>query len=127
MSPSADTELEQRLHERNAGTIFCLGFHHWKKNYVRAYLRAPGNQVHFVRSARHAERLGFGKSSHLLVWGQRKRAEAARLSERHGVPIWCMEDGFLRSVGLGFDPTMPASLVVDREGIYYDPTGPSEL
>ena len=38
-----------------------------------------------------------------------------------------MEDGFLRSVGLGSDLTAPASLVVDRQGIYYDPSKPSEL
>jgi capsular polysaccharide export protein len=38
-----------------------------------------------------------------------------------------MEDGFLRSVGLGSDMTVPASLVVDRQGIYYDPRSPSEL
>jgi len=38
-----------------------------------------------------------------------------------------MEDGFLRSVGLGSDLDAPASLVVDTEGIYFDPSGPSEL
>ena len=38
-----------------------------------------------------------------------------------------MEDGFLRSVGLGSDFSTPASLVLDTQGIYYDPTGPSDL
>lgn len=38
-----------------------------------------------------------------------------------------MEDGFLRSVGLGSDLYSPSSLVVDRRGIYYDPSVPSEL
>ena len=38
-----------------------------------------------------------------------------------------MEDGFLRSVGLGSDFTRPASLVLDRQGIYYDPRFPSDL
>jgi capsular polysaccharide export protein len=49
------------------------------------------------------------------------------LAERNGVPVWRMEDGFLRSVGLGADLTVPASLVVDRGGIYFDPGTPSEL
>ena len=48
MSSPDDSHLQQRMFERNAGSIYCLGFHHWKKNYVRAYLRSPGNQVRFV-------------------------------------------------------------------------------
>jgi capsular polysaccharide export protein len=38
-----------------------------------------------------------------------------------------MEDGFIRSVGLGSDLTAPGSLVVDARGIYYDPRQPSDL
>ena len=49
------------------------------------------------------------------------------LASRRGLPVWRAEDGFLRSVGLGSDLAMPASLVFDRTGIYYDPTGPSDL
>jgi capsular polysaccharide export protein len=94
---------------------------------VRAYLRSPGNQVLFPRSARQARKLGFEPGDHLLVWGQRDGPEVTELAQAHGVPIWRMEDGFLRSVGLGSNLETPASLVVDRDGIYYDPTGPSEL
>lgn len=38
-----------------------------------------------------------------------------------------IEDGFLRSRGLGAELTPPLSLVVDDLGIYYDPTAPSRL
>jgi capsular polysaccharide export protein len=38
-----------------------------------------------------------------------------------------MEDGFLRSAGLGSDLTAPGSLVLDPDGIYYDPSRPSRL
>ena len=38
-----------------------------------------------------------------------------------------MEDGFLRSVGLGSDLVRPSSLVLDTDGIYFDPTCPSTL
>ena len=38
-----------------------------------------------------------------------------------------MEDGFLRSRGLGADLVPPLSLVLDKTGIYYDPTQPSDL
>lgn len=38
-----------------------------------------------------------------------------------------VEDGFLRSRGLGAELVPPLSLVTDYSGIYYDPTGPSDL
>jgi capsular polysaccharide export protein len=38
-----------------------------------------------------------------------------------------MEDGFLRSVGLGAELTRPLSWVVDQRGIYYDATRTSDL
>ena len=44
-----------------------------------------------------------------------------------GVPLVRMEDGFIRSVGLGSNFQWPYSLVLDRQGIYYDPTQTSDL
>ena len=43
------------------------------------------------------------------------------------VRILRLEDGFLRSVGLGADLIRPLSWVVDGRGIYYDATRPSDL
>lgn len=37
------------------------------------------------------------------------------------------EDGFLRSRGLGAELVRPLSLITDHAGIYFDPTGPSDL
>lgn len=39
----------------------------------------------------------------------------------------CVEDGFIRSQGLGADLVPPLSLVLDDTGIYFDPTRPSRL
>jgi capsular polysaccharide export protein len=38
-----------------------------------------------------------------------------------------IEDGFIRSVGLGSDLLPPLSIVVDRRGVHYDPSQPSDL
>ena len=46
---------------------------------------------------------------------------------RKSLPLWRMEDGFLRSSGLGSDLLPPLSLVLDKRGIYYDATRPSDL
>lgn len=118
---------QRRQFARNTGRHFCIGFSSWKHNFIRAYLRCPGNEVRFVSSASAAEALGFDRTSHLITWGGRGQDEALELVGRYGVPRWRMEDAFLRSVGLGSDLTTPASLVLDREGIYYNPNASSEL
>lgn len=68
-----------------------------------------------------------GGAVRVVSWGTRDEEVLRALAERVGVEHWRMEDGFLRSVGLGSDLHAPASLVLDREGLYYDPTRPSEL
>lgn len=120
-------ELQRRTFDRVRGDVYCVGFELWKQRYIRRYLRSPGRRVVFARSAAHAERRGFGPGAHLVVWSLRDGDDVRALAARHGVATWRMEDGFLRSVGLGSELAMPASLVVDREGIYFDPRTPSEV
>jgi capsular polysaccharide export protein len=43
------------------------------------------------------------------------------------VTVLRIEDGFLRSVGLGVDLVRPLSWVMDRQGIHFDATRPSDL
>lgn len=61
------------------------------------------------------------------VWGA--DAEPAVLEFVSG--CWArllhVEDGFVRSVGLGSDLICPQSLVLDERGIYFDATRPSDL
>ena len=62
-----------------------------------------------------------------LGWGRRKYARRARrVAKARGIPFLCLEDGFLRSVGLG-KTEPPLSIVVDDLGIYYDASQPSRL
>ncbi|MFW6052023.1 MAG: capsular polysaccharide biosynthesis protein [Myxococcota bacterium] len=119
--------LQREMAEANAGTSVCLGFSAWKRGFLPAFLRSPRGTVRFERSVASARRRGVPADARLVVWASHEDAEARRLAEERGVPLWRVEDGFLRSVGLGSDLAVPASLVVDREGIYYDPTRPSEL
>ena len=119
--------LQRTMADANAGTILCVGFSAWKRGFVPAFLKSPRNRVWFVRNARTLAKRTIPADARILVWGSRESPEVRAVADRHRVPVWRMEDGFLRSVGLGSDLHVPASLVVDRLGIYYDPTRPSEL
>jgi capsular polysaccharide export protein len=108
-------------------TTFCFAFGPWKYGFVRAYLAASGLDARFCLNARHAQLRGLRRGSRIVVWGVRDKPDVRALATRHGIPIWRMEDGFLRSVGLGSDFNIPASLVLDRTGIYFDPGQASDL
>lgn len=124
--------LQRRTTEANARDFYCVGFTPWKRPFVRRYLAAPGNRVHFVRSKDHAIRLGLGETRPgyppvIVRWVSRSSEDVVGWAHAKGIDVWNMEDGFLRSVSLGSDLTAPGSLVLDRLGIYYDPSAPSEL
>ncbi|HVJ15902.1 MAG TPA: hypothetical protein VM686_10675, partial [Polyangiaceae bacterium] len=119
--------LQRRVFAENRRRFVCFGFSRWKRPFVRRYLHAPGNQVRFVDSPDVVPAQAPGESLTAVVWASRKSAAISDWAEARKVPLWNMEDGFLRSVGLGSDLTAPGSLVLDREGIYYDPRTPSEL
>lgn len=60
-----------------------------------------------------------------MVWASREPECLAALAR--GLTVTRVEDGFIRSRGLGAELVPPMSLVVDRWGIYYDPLRMSEL
>jgi capsular polysaccharide export protein len=110
--------LQRRMRARFAPQVHALGFSRWKKPIVRAFL--GGSQVHFV------ERLSqVPAGATLAVWGTRAVPTAG---QSHGpARVLRLEDGFLRSVGLGADLVWPLSWVVDGGGLYYDAGAPSDL
>jgi capsular polysaccharide export protein len=110
-----------------AEVAYCFAFGPWKYGFVRAYLAAVGLEARFCLSARHARFRGIDRAARVVVWGVRDREDVRALATQLGLSIWRMEDGFLRSVGLGSDFNLPASLVLDRSGIYFDPREPSDL
>ncbi len=126
-------ELQVANHRKNEGTILCFGFSRWKRAWVRTFLASPGNDVKFVRratsilSTKNSAHRGLPQPIRVLVWGQTGPVGLVSTAKAHDIGVSRMEDGFLRSVGLGSDLTAPSSLVVDLRGIYYDPRGESDL
>lgn len=118
--------LQRQMFDENRRNFICFGMSQWKRPFVRRYLAAPGNQVRFA-TERELSSLGNAADMTAVVWASRKSPAVHAWAARHGVTLWHMEDGFLRSAGLGSDLTAPGSLVLDPDGIYYDPSRPSRL
>jgi capsular polysaccharide export protein len=117
----------KRANERNRGHSVCLGFARWKRRLVRPFLAGTAASHHFVRSPERAVARSARSGGRVCVWASREPEALAARAAAAGVPVVRVEDGFLRSVGLGSDFLPGASLVFDRRGIYYDPGGLSEL
>jgi capsular polysaccharide export protein len=111
-------DLESALDQFEAETrAWREDRHGWSAHGMRLWKRAPiqrffGTQRRVIFDRARADRPA-------MAWASAKRTapkDAARV-----------EDGFLRSRGLGADLVPPCSLVLDGPGIYYDPACESRL
>lgn len=112
---------------RYTGRMICIGFRRWKAANITAMLSLDQMRVVFVADVKAAERLGPQHGDCLVFWGRNPPTGLIDLAERHSARGLRMEDGFVRSVGLGSDLIRPMSLVLDERGIYFDPTQLSDL
>ncbi len=116
---------QKRQRDRLAGRWLAVGFSSWKRAFISDFL-GPASNVRFIQGDHPQPRELEGRDS-LVVWGQKATDEIKALCRRHGLKLWRMEDGFVRSVGLGVDLTRPLSLAFDSRGLYYDAGNESDL
>ncbi len=113
--------------DANRAVVAAAGMAWWKRAVIRRFLWAPrAVRLRFLRgpaAVRHAARAG----GSVAIWPSRVSAATLADAARRGVPLVEVEDGFVRSVGLGANLVPPQSVAVDRLGIHYDPARPSEL
>ncbi len=110
--------LQKDNFRRNARHFHCVGITPWKRRYIQQFLRSPDGSVTF---GDHGDT---GDADTLVTWGFRHFAEQDQSPK---LPVWRLEDGFLRSAGLGSNFTAPGSLVIDGQGLYFDPNAASDL
>lgn len=81
----------------------------WKRSFIPEFLSNSCQSISFSKNSR---------ADKTLIWGMKQPLERN---------CWRMEDGFIRSVGLGADLRRPSSLVLDDQGIYYNGKQASRL
>lgn len=99
-----------------------LGFAFWKQDHIAPLLWNGSAPFRFLRNA--AE---IANGAPVAVWRAKAAPHALGHLERASAPLIEVEDGFLRSRGLGADCIPPLSITVDRLGAHFDPSAPSEL
>lgn len=99
----------------------AAGMRLWKRARLQEVFGGT-KPLRFRNAPKAADRLARRKGRGLLLWAGKEPEGFAPSS-----PCLRVEDGFLRSRGLGAELVPPLSLVTDDLGIYYDPTRPSRL
>jgi capsular polysaccharide export protein len=111
----AHVALQREMRDRYPPVVYAVGFSAWKKPILTRFL--AGSKLVFVRSANAVP-----EQATVAVWGAERPQELTASAK-----VLHIEDGFLRSSGLGADLVRPMSWVIDDLGIYYDATRPSRL
>ncbi|WP_330998697.1 capsular biosynthesis protein [Burkholderia pseudomultivorans] len=114
---SIETHRATVLRFADISKVAGVHFQWWKRPLVTPYLTAGGGSLRWVKRPSHVR-----ENEHAALWGSRSTRTLAS-----GIPVLRVEDGFLHSSGLGSDHIAPCSQVIDRRGIYFDPTQPSDL
>jgi capsular polysaccharide export protein len=112
----------RNLISSNGDISAVVGFARWKRPTVAPLLWAGTAPVPFVRTIRRLP-----ASGKVAIWKSRTSARLLSAIKRTGAEVVEVEDGFIRSSGLGAECVPPLSVLVDRLGIYLDPSRPSEL
>ncbi|NGO91412.1 MAG: capsular polysaccharide biosynthesis protein, partial [Halomonas sp.] len=116
---------QKRQQEHLRGEWLACGFSFWKRRFVGHFL-GPASNIKHIKEL--PKLLPDNRAQpRILVWSSRIDAAFKTRHAEYLPHIWRMEDGFIRSVGLGVDLSQPLSLVIDASGIYYDPNQPSDL
>ncbi|MEM1430748.1 MAG: capsular polysaccharide biosynthesis protein [Pseudomonadota bacterium] len=119
-------EARTRAFRADRRGYVATGMRLWKRGPLQDFFGRE-EPVVFVDPPEAAAAAAGARGVPLLAWASTVTDELRRITDPADTPLLSVEDGFLRSKGLGAELTPPLSLAVDDLGIYYDPRRESRL
>ena len=113
-------EAETRAFREDSAGYVATGMRLWKRSTLQGFYGAQ-KRIIFAKTPDLAQIAAQALGRKHLIWAN-SPAPGTDLA-----PVLRVEDGFLRSRGLGAELVPALSLVRDDLGIYYDPSRPSGL
>lgn len=103
-----------------------IGFYPWKSLFWGLFDHAifitnKKNPYRFIKIFKQTNR------ANIYIWGHKISKNYERIFNNFKIKPIRVEDGFIRSFGLGSDFIRPNSIVMDKSGIYYDSNKTSDL
>ncbi|QBY03536.1 capsular polysaccharide biosynthesis protein [Thalassotalea sp. HSM 43] len=105
--------VQQQYLQPRWQTLYAVNFSIWKRSFIQSFSQKFAREVKFVKSVPN----NLKESEQLLIWG-------AKNSDKKCLRV---EDGFIRSSGLGSNLCRPSSLAFDNHGMYFDSSIESDL
>ncbi len=142
-----DTAIDWLITNRNhalrlQGAVLSYDLSRWKSGFVAHFLGTPLTQLTIKPKIfffwimpkviqdyfNHPKKPYKNKPYRfVLAWGMAHANRLKTSQAYQNTPILCMEDGFIRSKGLGATLLEPLSVVLDGTGIYYNARYASDL
>ncbi|MEA1989259.1 MAG: hypothetical protein U9N57_08675 [Pseudomonadota bacterium] len=122
----------------DSGRWSIYGVSKWKRGFIDDFLGFKSSIQHIDSLPdllQLSENEFLSDSSHfsnkmpnqMLIWAASYSPDIENVFKSQNKKVYLLEDGFLRSVGLGINHARPLSLVIDSRGMYYDCTKESDL
>ncbi|MES0882358.1 hypothetical protein [Roseibium sp. SCP14] len=105
----------------------CYGAQYWNHPSINATFSGKSGEVTFHETQEETVAAAAQSNGKILSWAGRTDPSLEAVCRKRDIELVRIEDGFLRSVGLGAGLARGAMLAVDDLGIYYDPSRPSRL
>jgi capsular polysaccharide export protein len=110
-------------------TAVLVGFSTWKTFMVNFL---PEHNVIFLGHSPRVSRAQINSIRHyprpeVFAWSYQFPDYLREFCRREGIQLTFVEDGFIRSIGLGANKSQPLSLVFDREAMHFDRNARSQL
>jgi capsular polysaccharide export protein len=109
------------------GRIIAFNFPKWRQFNLKNLLTLYADKFFFIQDYAALLRLNLNTNDSILIWGNEVENELEHAAKKVKFKIIRIEDGFIRSFGLGSDLIAPTSLVFDERVLYFDATKPSTL
>lgn len=113
--------------------VFAFHFRRWKQAILEAYFPQARftypplylSDRDFIRDWAAAIRAS--AKPILLVWGENAPAAATAFARENSIPLYFVEDGFIRSLAANASHSPPFSLTLDSRAPYFDSQKASDL
>lgn len=121
--------LVSSSHDQSKPTAILIGFSDWK-TWMKDTL--PEYNVVFLGHSPRVdvallEKIPQFRDPHVFVWSYKYPPELNEICKKNDISLTFVEDGFLRSVGLGIQKSRPMSLVFDKTAMHFDAQRPTDL
>jgi capsular polysaccharide export protein len=113
--------------ERNRQIAVQHGMRRWKRVRIDAFLERDGKAPPHIADETGAIEAASAAEGVIALWPSRVSEGFRDAARARSVESHCVEDGFIRSLGLGVHLVLPQSITIDSRAPHYDPREPSDL